>query len=151
MLCPIPSYKKTKQKQKVQPDSNKCQERKCQSWQPPCGSLEPLLLFSEVFGSGEVHYGCSNTFCLALRVIFPKTTNYHFNSFSGYFISQVPFPPFLHTEPMQGKKKGPALIQKPHLCTLSPNHHPQLLQLACQPQYPNSIIKNKNNSNENSS
>lgn len=64
--------------------------KKCQSWQPPCGS-RALLLFSEVFGSGEVHYGCSNTFCPALRVIFPKqqiTISIHFQAIS---LARCPF------------------------------------------------------------
>lgn len=56
--------------------------------------------------------------------LFSQTTNYHFNSFSSYFIIQVPFPPFLHTQQMQGKKSGPASIQKPHprpqLITITP-------------------------------
>lgn len=103
--------------------------KKCQSWQPPCGS-KTLFLFSEAFGSGEVHSGCP-----PLRVIFPKqqiTISIHLQAI---FIIQVPFPPFLHIEQNQGKKRGSASIEKPHPRPHSARHH-RPSPSACQPISP---------------
>ena len=117
------------------------QEGKCEFKQGP--ALQRTCLRELAFLSPSLENYCFRCF--------PKTTDYHFNSFSSYFMSQVPFPPFLHIEPMQGKKKGPALIQKPPLGPRSAQTITPALQLV-NPSSPqlhrqkNKIIQMKNSS-----
>lgn len=84
------------------------------------------------FGSGKVHSGYSKAFCVSHipQSYLSQTTNYQVNSFSSCFIIQVPFPPFLHIEQMQGKKRGPAQFRN-H--TPGHYHHPR--PSSCQPHF----------------
>lgn len=102
--------------------------------------------FPEAFGSGEVHFGCSEAFCVSLppQGYFPQNNKLPFQ----FMFKLVHYPgalsSFSAAQQMPGKKTGPAPVQQPHPTLIIP----QPFFTLSAPAPPNSAVRKQNNSNQ---
>lgn len=121
MFCPS-SYRadtkpEVKQTNKQKPYGDKCQKRNVRVGSHLLGH-ELCFYFLKLFIVEKCILVALRLFCMTPphtpQGFFSLNNKLPFQLFFKLFHYQVPFPPFLHIEQMQGKKTGPDPIQKPH-------------------------------------